>query len=65
MARRVREPLFQSRHWQALKPVKDSWWARPACQVSREAFEAAAAERDEARNRDRRTILGFREGKLR
>ena len=59
MPRRVREVMFQSRHWQSVKGgPTTSWWTRPECQQSRAAFAAIVAERDAERQRDRRIAAG-------
>ena len=62
--RRIREVMFQSRHWQSVKHAPaDSWWTRPECQQSRAAFAAIVAERDAERQRDRRIAAGDPRGR--
>ena len=61
MARRVREVMFQSRHWQSVAGgPTTSWWAEPAVQQSRAAFAAIVAARDAERQRDRRIAAGVK-----
>jgi len=59
--RRVREVMFQSRHWQSVKQAPaDSWWTRPECQQNREMFHQQVAARDAERQRDRRIAAGVK-----